>query len=87
MIDVYGYIEFKGKDFDWEYYKGWGRRANLSMPPTDVFNISDWIVSGTGALNNPNSNANSTWPYGMSQYFIMKYSQVSISQYIACTNK
>ena len=61
MVDVYGHID---GTTDWEYYKGWGRRANPAMPPADVFNILDWIVSGTGALSNPNVNANSALPYG-----------------------
>ncbi len=69
VIDTYGDVELDGTGEVWEYTDGWAYRK-LGTGPDAIFNPSNWIYSGTNALDNEATNDSAATPVPIGSYFI-----------------
>ena len=56
VVDVFGEVNVDGTGQPWEYLDGFAYRTDGSLP-NSFFQISQWNLSGTNALDGCNSNA------------------------------
>ena len=68
VIDVYGVVGTDGTGEDWEYLDGWAYRNDASLCPSPTFDITEWTLSGTNALEGETSNATAATPFPIESY-------------------
>lgn len=61
VVDVFGVVGTDGTGQPWEYTDGWAVSNDMLANPT--FDINEWDLSGTNALDNQTSNSTATTPF------------------------
>lgn len=69
VIDTYGSPGTDGTGEAWEYMDGWAYRKD-NTGPSATFDINDWILSGTNALDGETTNATATTPVPFGTYAV-----------------
>lgn len=66
QIDGYGLLDVDGTDQVWDYQDGWAYRINGTGPDGDIFNPTQWIISGINENDDDLTQATATnpWPLG-----------------------
>ena len=60
-IDLYGDIDVDGTGQPWDYQDGWAARVSGAEPSSE-FDLNDWVLSGTNALDGETTNATAAVP-------------------------
>ena len=63
VIDVFGDINTDGTGTAWDHVDGWAYRKDNSIANGGSFDPSNWIFSGTDALDGSTDNATATAPF------------------------
>ena len=63
VIDVFGDINTDGSGTTWDYEDGWAYRVDYTGPDSTVFNESNWVFSGSNALDGETSNSTAAQPF------------------------
>lgn len=74
VVDVYGDVNVAGGE--WNYMDGWSYRRDDSTPSTE-FNPSDWILSGSNAVDRCSSNTECSSVFPAQSYKHSSTPQVS----------
>lgn len=68
VIDIFGDIDVDGTGEDWEYTDGWAYRMLGTGLDGDVFDVLNWIYSGTNELDGETTNATAVTPVPIGTY-------------------
>ena len=68
VVDVFGEINTDGTGTPWDYMDGWASRKDNTGPDGTVFNIDNWVFSGTNALDGATDNALAAAPFPLGAY-------------------
>lgn len=63
VIDSFGEAGIDGTGEPWEYTDGWAYRVSETGPDGETFVFSNWIFSGTDALDGESTNAGAAVPF------------------------
>ena len=63
VIDVFGDINIDGSGQAWDYTDGWAYRIDNSQTNGGTWDISEWDLSGSNALDGESSNATAATPF------------------------
>jgi len=62
VSDVFGEIDMDGTGTLWEYLDGWAYRVSNTGPDGDIFDIDNWMFSGTNVFDGELTNATAATP-------------------------
>ena len=68
VIDTFGEITHGGGLLAWSYVDGWAYRTNFTGPDGASFELSNWILSGEGALAGATSNTAASVPFPIGSF-------------------
>ncbi|KAA8607771.1 ExeM/NucH family extracellular endonuclease [Salipiger aestuarii] len=66
-VDAFGEIGVDGTGTAWDHLDGWAYRG-AQAGPSATFNASDWIYSGTNAIDGETTNATAVTPFPVGSY-------------------
>lgn len=84
LIDVIGDQNVDGTGQNWDHVDGWLYRNNNTTVST-VFDINDWIVSGTNVLDGETSNATAAVPFPVGTFSTNVSAPVCVNDYVTVT--
>jgi hypothetical protein len=67
VVDSYGVVGVDVSSTTADFTLGWAERVS-GTPPTNAFNVSDWVVHVGAYGSNPPTNANATPPVRLGEY-------------------